>query len=158
MSLSPQRAANLAENPNAGQGAVVLDIGDGRGAIIAHLSAADEGAEVEIESLDGAASEAELVELHAHEHAPAPAHEHPHEHEHEHEHQHEHAHDEPVAPRPHVAVLGRPTPSGEVIYSAVFPSLPVGTYRLHERDSGRSHEVVVTDATVTEVDWSAPTP
>lgn len=98
MSLSPQRAANLAENPNAGQGAVVLDIGDGRGAIIAHLSAADEGAEVEIESLDGAASEAELVELHAHEHAPAPAHEHPHEHEHEHEHQHEHAHDEPVAP------------------------------------------------------------
>jgi len=141
MSLSPQRAANLAENPHAGQGAVVLDIGDGRGAVIAHLTAADEGAEVEIEALDVPGLEGELDLGHGH------AHGHSHEHD---SHEHSHAH------RPHVAVVGRPTPSGEVAYSAVFPSLPVGTYRLHEPDSGQSREVTVTDASVTELVWSDP--
>ena len=146
MSLSPQRAANLAENPHAGQGAVVLDIGDGVGAIIAHLTAADEGAEIEIEALE---VEATLPD-HTHEPSPdtsgAPAQDHDHDH---HDHPHTHPH------RPHVAVVGRPTPSGGVLYSAVFPSVPVGTYRLHEPDSGLTRDVVVTEATVTEVDWSA---
>ncbi len=152
MSLSPQRAANLAENPHAGKGAVVLDIGEGRGAIVAHLSAADEGAEVEIEPLEVEGGTEVLTQEHTHEH---------HTHEHEtHQHQHPgHSPDEdgPAHPhRPHVAVVGRPTPSGEVIYSAVFPSVPAGTYRLHEADSGQTRDVVVTEGTVTELSWGSP--
>ena len=45
--LSPERAANLAENPYAGQGSVLLDIGGDVGAVILHLPPAWEGAEVE---------------------------------------------------------------------------------------------------------------
>ena len=45
--LSPERAANLAENPYAGQGSVLLDIGGDVGAVILHLPGAWEGAEVE---------------------------------------------------------------------------------------------------------------
>ena len=49
--LSPERAANLAENPYAGQGSVLLDIGGDVGAVILHLPAAWEGAEVEYRRL-----------------------------------------------------------------------------------------------------------
>jgi hypothetical protein len=45
--LSGERAANLAENPYAGQGWVLLDIGGDIGALVLHLPAAWEGAEVE---------------------------------------------------------------------------------------------------------------
>ena len=45
--LSPERAANLAENPYAGQGPVLLDIGGDIGAVVLHLPAHWEGAEVE---------------------------------------------------------------------------------------------------------------
>lgn len=45
--LSPDRAANLAENPFAGQGSVLLDIGGDVGAVVLHLPADLEGAEVE---------------------------------------------------------------------------------------------------------------
>ena len=44
--LTPERAANLAENPYAGQGSVLLDIGGDVGAVVLHLPAAWEGAEV----------------------------------------------------------------------------------------------------------------
>jgi hypothetical protein len=37
--LTPERAANLAENPYAGQGSVLLDIGGDVGAVVLHLSA-----------------------------------------------------------------------------------------------------------------------
>ncbi len=47
--LSPERAANLAENPYAGQGPVLLDIGGDIGAVVLHLPAHWEGAEVEYE-------------------------------------------------------------------------------------------------------------
>lgn len=52
--LDPERSANLAENPYAGQGPVMLDIGDDIGAIVLHLPASLEGAEVEIERRDEA--------------------------------------------------------------------------------------------------------
>ena len=45
--LTPERAANLAENPYAGQGSVLLDIGGDVGAVVLHLPASWEGAEVE---------------------------------------------------------------------------------------------------------------
>ncbi len=80
--LDPERAANLAENPHAGQGPVLLDIGDDIGAIVLHLTPALEGAEVEIEPAD-----------HEDNHEPVQP---------DHVHDHRHTH------RPHVAVVGRP--------------------------------------------------
>ncbi|HEU4329785.1 MAG TPA: hypothetical protein VFR40_01630 [Lapillicoccus sp.] len=44
--VSPERAANLAENPYAGQGSVLLDIGDDIGALVLHVDRQWEGAEV----------------------------------------------------------------------------------------------------------------
>jgi hypothetical protein len=66
--LSPERAANLAENPYAGQGSVLLDIGGDVGAVVLHLPAAYEGAEVAYRR-DG---EALAAHHHAHPHTHAP--------------------------------------------------------------------------------------
>ena len=98
--LSPERAANLAENPYAGQGSVLLDIGGDVGAVILHLPAVWEGAEVEYRR-----------------HGEPDAHHHDHGHEHRHRH------------RPHVAVVGRPA-GDRIAYSAVFPELVAGRYVL----------------------------
>ena len=68
--LSPERAANLAENPYAGQGPVLLDIGGDIGAVVLHLPAHWEGAEVEYEREDGVPAD----------------HAHPHDHAHDHDH------------------------------------------------------------------------
>ncbi|MEO8829051.1 hypothetical protein [Lapillicoccus sp.] len=129
--LSPERAANLAENPHAGQGAVMLDIGGDVGAIVIHLDASWEGAEIEIEALDGSTVPA------------LPEHAHTHEHEHGHPH------------RPHVAVVGRPAGQA-VIYSAVFPELTQGRYALGQAGQParlRAVEVEVTGGQVTELVW-----
>jgi len=98
--LSPERAANLAENPYAGQGSVLLDIGGDVGAVILHLPAVWEGAEVEYRR-----------------HGEPDAHHHDHGHEQGHRH------------RPHVAVVGRPA-GDRIAYSAVFPELVAGPYVL----------------------------
>ena len=104
--LSPERAANLAENPYAGQGSVLLDIGGDVGAVILHLPAAWEGAEVEYRRL-----------------GEPDAHHHEHLHDHDQDHDHGHGH------RPHVAVVGRPA-GDRIAYSAVFPELVAGPYVL----------------------------
>ncbi|HEU4997860.1 MAG TPA: hypothetical protein VFT68_02870 [Lapillicoccus sp.] len=44
--VSAERAANLAENPYAGQGSVLLDIGGDVGALVLHVDRDWEGAEV----------------------------------------------------------------------------------------------------------------
>ena len=80
--LTPERAANLAENPYAGQGSVLLDIGGDVGAVVLHLSAGYEGAEVAYRR-EGEAPAA-----------------------HHHDHPHAHPH------LPHVAVVGRPAGDG----------------------------------------------
>jgi hypothetical protein len=67
--LTPERAANLAENPYAGQGSVLLDIGDDVGAVVLHLPAELEGAEVEYHR-EGQAPLAHHHDGHAHTHAP----------------------------------------------------------------------------------------
>lgn len=145
MALTPQRAANLAENPWAGQGAVLLDIGDGVGAVVVTCPPAWEGAEIEVEPLDGQVLPREVG--HDHEHA--------HGHDHDHAHGHDHGHDHAHGHRPHVAVVPRPAPDGSIVHSAVFPALPVGSYRLGEPESGTSQVVQVGDGHVTELDWSA---
>jgi hypothetical protein len=50
--LSPDRVANLAENPHAGQGSVLLDIGGDVGALVVHLPHQWEGAEVSYRRAD----------------------------------------------------------------------------------------------------------
>ena len=123
--LSPERAANLAENPYAGQGSVLLDIGGDVGAVILHLPAVWEGAEVEYRR-----------------HGEPDAHHHEHGHHHGHEQGHRH--------RPHVAVVGRPA-GDRIAYSAVFPELVAGPYVLSLPD-GSEIDVDVEGGVVTELD------
>ncbi len=135
--LSPERAANLAENPYAGQGPVLLDIGGDVGAVVVHLAAHWEGAEVEYEREDGSPLGTD-------------AHTHTHAHLHPHEHRPESGH------RPHVAVVGRPA-AGGVAYTAVLPDLVAGRYRLTLPD-GSPLDVEVVGGAVTELDRSEDRP
>ena len=125
--LSPELAANLAENPYAGQGSVLLDIGGDVGAFILHLPAAWEGAEVEYRRL-----------------GEPDAHHHEHLHDHDQDHDHDHGH------WPHVAVVGRPA-GDRIAYSAVFPELVAGRYVLSLPD-GSEIEADVEGGVVTELD------
>lgn len=130
LSLTGERAANLAENPFAGQGPVLLDIGDDVGAIVLRLPAGMHGAEIEI-----------------HEVGQSQTHAHPHHHDGEHAHDHGHE-----AHHPHVAVVERPTPDGTQ-FTAVFPHVQAGTYDLREQHSSVSVRVEVTGGSVTHTDW-----
>jgi hypothetical protein len=121
----PPRAANLAENPHAGQGPVLLDIEDDIGAIVLHLTAALEGAEVEIE---------------------------PAEHHGEHERvqgSHDHGHERD---RPHVAVVGRPVAHG-LAYTAVFPELHANRYALSVTGQPGHLVIDVRGGEVSEARW-----
>ena len=140
--LSPERAANLAENPYAGQGPVLLDIGGDIGAVVLHVPAQWEGAEVEYEREDGLPQA--LARDHAHDHA------------HDHRHPQSHTHEPHSGHRPHVAVVGRPA-GGGVAYTAVVPDLVAGRYRLTLPDGSRL-EVDVVGGAVTELDRSGDPP
>ncbi len=132
--LSPDRAANLAENPHAGQGSVMLDVGDDIGAIVLYLSQDLEGAEIEIAPADGQAVD---------DHDDHDDHE-PDEHGHGHGHGHGH--------NPHVAVVGRPA-GNTILYSAVFPDLEAGVYRLNQAGETPSIDVTVEGGVIAEVTW-----
>ena len=136
LSLTDQRAANLAENPFAGQGPVLLDIGDDIGAIVLRLPAGMHGAEIEIH---------EVGESHSHAH--------PHHHGGKQGNDHEHG----VHHNPHVAVVERPTPDGTQ-FTAVFPHVQAGTYDLREQHGSVSVRVEVTGGSVTQTDWSCGEP
>jgi hypothetical protein len=140
--LSPERAANLAENPHAGQGPVLLDIGGDIGAVVLHLPSHWEGAEVEYEREDGLPA--------------GQPHEHAHDRDHDHAHGHQHSHEPHSGHRPHVAVVGRPA-GGGVAYTAVVPDLLAGRYRLTLPD-GSLLGVEVVGGTVTELDRSGDPP
>ena len=99
---------NENENPHAGQGSVMLDIGGDVGALVVSMPLAMVGVEIEIEPVGGAAPE------------------HDHEHEHGHGHGHGHGH------RPHVAVVDRPVTDGHEP-SLVFPDLVEGSYELFDK-------------------------
>jgi hypothetical protein len=132
--LHPHRAANLAENPYAGQGPVLLDIGDDIGAIVLHLTAALEGAEIEIEPANHQDDHGTLHHRQGHDH----------DYDHDHDLDRRHIH------RLHVAVVGRPLPGG-LAYTAVFPHLPAGQYRLIIPDREGRLLVQVRGGEVTEV-------
>src|SRR4029079_16221573 len=105
----PEKMNNSAENPHAGQGAVLLDIGGDVGALIVTMPVEMEGVEVEIRPF-GAPD--------------LPAHGHGHGHGHGNGHAHGQGH------YPQVEVLLRPTPEGPV-RSLVFPELVEGHYELY---------------------------
>jgi hypothetical protein len=112
-----------AENPDAGQGSVLLDIGGDVGALIVTMPAELEGVEVEIRPF-GAPD--------------LPAHGHGHGHGHVHGQGH----------YPHVEVVLRPTAEGPVP-SLVFPGLVEGRYELYVKET---HDVeLLVDVTGGEV-------
>lgn len=99
------------ENPHAGQGMVLLDIGGDVGALVVTMPASMDGVEVEIRP-EGAGHQ----------------HDHGHDHRHGHDHGHDHAH------HPHVAVVNRPVGGGHVP-SLVFPELVAGRYELYVKET-----------------------
>lgn len=113
-----------AHNPHAGQGAVMLDIGGGIGALMISMPDSMLGEEVDIEAVDPAV-DADLRREHGHAHH-----------------------------RPHVAVLPRPVPGGGVLPSLVYPALPAGEYRLYLKGEDEVVMVVgVLDGRVTTEEW-----
>jgi len=120
------------ENPHAGQGSVLLDIGGDVGALVVSMPPAMVGIEIEIEPVGGA----------------SPEHDHEHEHEHGHGHGHGHGH------RPHVAVVDRPVTDGHQP-SLVFPDLVEGSYELF--DKGQDTVLLTAEiigGQVTFLEWS----
>ncbi|MER7251239.1 hypothetical protein [Kribbella sp. NPDC000426] len=107
---------------------MLLDIGGEVGALVITLPAALEGEEIELRPSNFTAG-------HAVHHA------------HGHGHGHSHA-------LPHVAVVPRPSPDGEIVHSAVFFEVPQGNYELYVRPDGPVQLTVdVTGGAVTEADW-----
>ena len=104
-----------AENPFAGQGAVLLDIGDDIGALVVTMPAAMVDTEVEIRPVGEVAH-------HSHSHGG-----------------HQHSHDD--GHLAHVAVVERPV-GGGTVPSLVFGELTAGRYDLFEK--GQPDDVVLT--------------
>ena len=141
------------ENPHAGQGPVLLDVGGDVGALLVTMPASLEGVEIEIRPQP---SEPEPhLPLHAHPHLPDhgghstvpdpgdPSRSHG---------SGDHAH------RSHVEVLPRPTPAG-MVSCAVFPELTQGRYELYERPSGPVRlRVSITGGEVTQAFWPPDDP
>jgi hypothetical protein len=123
------------ENPHAGQGSVLLDIGGDVGALVVSMPPAMVGVEIEI--------------------APAGevAHQHDHGHDHGHGHGHGHGHEHGHGHRPHVAVVDRPVTDGHQP-SLVFPDLVGGSYELF--DKGQDTVLLTAEITggqVTFLEW-----
>ncbi|MCW2527039.1 MAG: hypothetical protein JWM76_1899 [Pseudonocardiales bacterium] len=117
------------ENPYAGQGSVLLDIGGDVGAVVVMMPAAMDGEEIEIRPVGAVDTRG------------AQPHSHGHDHDHRHDHGHSHSHADPQghppadSPWPHVAVVARPTPSG-MVPSLVFSEVSEGRYELYVRPDG----------------------
>jgi hypothetical protein len=125
------------ENPFAGQGSVLLDIGGDIGALVVTMPDDMVGTEVEIRP----------VGAHVHEH------DHPHGHDIGHDIGHDHASGDHLA---HVAVVNRPVGERRVP-SLVFAELTTGRYELFEKGDGQ-HVVAqagINGGEVTFLTWPA---
>ena len=121
----------VSENPYAGQGAVLLDIGGDVGALVVAMPASMVGLEIEIAPVGG----------HGH------GHHHGHHHGHDHGHGHGHGH------RPHVAVVDRPVTEGS-LPSLVFPELVEGSYELFDKGADTVLLAAgITGGQVTFLEW-----
>lgn len=128
-------SAAASENPFAGQGSVLLDIGGDVGALVVTMPTGMEGVEVEIRPVAGLHLSDEHQQQHQHDEEGA------------HGHSHDHAH------HPHVAVVNRPVGEDRVP-SLVFPELVVGRYELYLK--GTTDVRLVADVVGGEVatqDW-----
>lgn len=115
------------ENPYAGQGPVLLDIGDDVGAIVVAMPASTEGLEVEVRP---AGTTVHAADTHIHE-------------------DHSHAH----GAFPHVGVVARPNGNG-VAYTLIYPALPEGDYELVPLSHGPVVMTVsVAGGAVTRATW-----
>jgi len=165
------------ENPHAGQGPVVLDIGGDVGALIVVTPAWMENLEVEIIPTGTDSRPPQTVSsgsVAAHDHPGVDAGDHRHLHERDQQHfpddahhygasggldsDHQHpavgAHSHGSAAPPHVAVVARPTPDGSLIHSLVYGSLMEGTYDLYVRPFGPVHmHATVVGGQVTQAHW-----
>ncbi|WP_457253595.1 hypothetical protein [Pedococcus sp. P5_B7] len=127
------------ENPYAGQGPVLLDIGGDVGALVVVMPPETDGLEVELRPA-GATAAGPTAQGHLH----TDGHDHHREH-HEHGHYLEHDHDHagtsghaasPAhAAYPHVGVVARPDGDG-VVHSLVYPSVTEGEYELYPLPDG----------------------
>ena len=108
----------MSENPHAGQGSVLLDIGGDVGALVVAMPPSMVGTEIEIAPVGG----------HPRGHRRGPDHGHGHHHGHGRGQGHDHA----QSHRPHVAVVDRPVTDGTVP-SLVFPELVEGSYELFDK-------------------------
>lgn len=112
------------ENPFAGQGAVLLDIGGDIGAIVVEMPADMVGVEIEVRPVTGS---------HPGGHPGGGGEKHPH--------------------HPHVAVVDRQAPDGTVP-SLVFPELHEGTYQLVPKGGGPARATLtVRGNQVTQLTW-----
>ncbi len=136
------------ENPFAGQGSVLLDIGDDVGALVVTMPEATVGLEVEIRPVGAEGGH----HPHPHHHWPGHHDDHDLTHDLTHVQVHDQVHDHLV----HVAVVPRPVGDGTVP-SLVFPELVTGTYDVFEK--GRPDAVVLTvgvaGGRVTLAEWPA---
>lgn len=129
--VTGERPPDSPENPGAGQGSVLLDIGGDVGALVVEMPVELTGSEVEV------LGEGEQPS------GPHAGHDHGHDHGHGHGHGH---------PR-HVAVVRRPIVGGEVP-TLVYPDLVEGHYRLVPKGSTTVVlEVDVRGGEVTSADW-----
>lgn len=123
------------ENPLAGLGSVLLDIGDDVGALVVTMPVELAGSEVDIAPAGEATS-------HDHGATDGPGHDHGHGHGHGH--------------RPHVAVIRRPIAGGGAIPSLVFPELVEGRYDLLPKGGSEVRLTVeVRGGEVTTARWPA---
>jgi hypothetical protein len=124
-----------AENPYAGQGPVLLDVGGNVGALLVMMPASMEGVEIEIRRSQPD-RDSPAADLHHH-----------------HPHSHNHGDQSHLT---HVEVLPRPT-SGGYVHCAVFPELAAGLYQLCERPFGPVRlEVDIAGGQIAQATWPQP--
>ena len=157
------------ENPHAGQGMVVLDIGGDTGALVVSTPPTMAGLEIEIcpagrrdhqpdEGTGWWSGEWRQHHENRENHAGGHGQDHGHDHVHDDGHGHDHGHDahNPGPAWPHVAVLPRPVPSGSA-HAAVYPGLQAGRYELWVRPAEPTALVVeVVGGEVTTAVWPEP--
>jgi hypothetical protein len=138
--MTQKQTPAVEENPHAGQGAVLLDIGGDVGALVVEMPGDMVGVEIEIRRLDhdhGADHGADHGPDHGAGQAPG----------------HHHDHDHGGTHHPHVAVVARPGPQG-TIPSLVFPELQEGTYQLTDKGGGPAlATTTITGGEVTLLAW-----
>ncbi len=144
MTESTPRPPDSPENPHAGTGAVMLDIGGDIGAIVVTMPVEMVGQEVDILA-EGEVAASGGDHGHQHDHDRGGAH--------DHGHGHGHGHGQP----PHVAVVRRPVPgTADEIPSLVYPEVREGHYRLLLKGTDVVvMEVDVVGGQVTMAQWPA---